>query len=114
VKLRGEVVSTIDVYDGGFALFTGPDNSAWASSAGRLREELGIPLSVWGLGADLIPVDETVADLLDRYGLEAAGAGALLIRPDGFVGFRSPSRPDDEYSALKNALSEILDLARIE
>ena len=112
VKLRGEVVSTIDVYDGGFALFTGPDNSAWASSAGRLREELGIPLSVWGLGADLIPVDETVADLLDRYGLEAAGA--LLIRPDGFVGFRSASGPDDEYSALKNALSEILDLARIE
>jgi 2-polyprenyl-6-methoxyphenol hydroxylase-like FAD-dependent oxidoreductase len=112
VKSRGEVISTIDVYDGGFTLFTGLDNSAWASSADRLREELGIPLSVWGLGTDLVPVDETVADLLDRYGV--AAAGALLIRPDGFVGFRSPGRPDDEYSALKSALTEILDLARIE
>jgi len=64
------------------------------------------------LGTDLLPVDETVTDLLERYGLDSAGA--LLIRPDGFVGFRSASRADDEYSALKSALSEILDLARTE
>jgi hypothetical protein len=93
-------------------LLTGPDNSGWVSGADRVREDLGVPLRVWGLGSDLIPVDETVADLLERYGLDAAGA--LLIRPDGFVGFRSATRPDDEYSALKSALGEILDLAHTE
>jgi putative polyketide hydroxylase len=108
VSSQGDVISTIDVYDGGFALFTGPDNSAWAGAADRVRKELGIPLRVWGLGTDLNPVDETVAQLLDRYGL--GSAGALLIRPDGIVGFRSGGRADDEYSALTSALSEILDL----
>jgi len=109
VSSQGDGISTIDVYDGGFVLFTGPDNSAWVSAADRLRGELGVPLKVWGLGTDLNPVDETVAQLLDRYGLEPAGA--LLIRPDGIVGFRSASRADDEHSALKSALSSILDLA---
>jgi putative polyketide hydroxylase len=109
VSSQGAVISTIDVYDGGFALFTGPDNAAWTGAADRVRAELGIPLRVWGLGTDLDPVDETVAQLLDRYGL--ASAGALLIRPDGIVGFRSASRVDDEYAALTSALREILDLA---
>jgi putative polyketide hydroxylase len=108
VKSNDALISTIDVYDGGFVLFTGPDNSAWSSSADRVRKELGIPLRIWGLGSDLIPVDETAGQLLDRYGLDSAGA--LLIRPDGIVGFRSPGGVDDEYSALKSALSEILDL----
>jgi hypothetical protein len=112
VKSGGDVISTIDVYDGGFTLLTGADNSAWASGANRVHEDLGIPVHVWGLGIDLLPVDETVADLLERYGLDSAGA--LLIRPDGFVGFRSASRANDEYSSLKSALSEILDLTSTE
>ena len=63
----------------------------------------------FALGRDLAPVDEPVCDLLGRYGLQPAGA--LLIRPDGYVGFRSAARSDDEYARLRGALSQILDLA---
>jgi hypothetical protein len=56
-----------------------------------------------------LPVDELIGDLLTRYGLEPSGA--VLVRPDGFVGFRSISRVDDEQKALSGALGQILDLS---
>ena len=108
VKWHGERISTMDTYDGGFILLTGPDNAGWVRAADQIRAELAIPLTVFGLGTDLLPADETIADLLQRYGLEPSGA--VLIRPDGFVGFRSASRADDDYAALGSALQQILDL----
>jgi hypothetical protein len=109
VRCRGERISTIDVYDGGFVLFTGPDNADWVRAADQVRTELAVPVRVFGLGTDLVPVDETVDDLLRRYGL--CPSGAFLVRPDGFVGFRSIDRAGDEHKALSDALRQILDLA---
>jgi putative polyketide hydroxylase len=109
VSLGGERISTIDVYDGGFVLFTGPDNAGWVRAADRVRAELAVPVKVLGLGTDLAPVGESIGDLLARYGLEPAGA--LLVRPDGFVGFRSAGGADDEHDALSGALRQVLDLA---
>jgi putative polyketide hydroxylase len=108
VMWQGRQISTVDVYDGGFILLTGPDGTGWTDAAARIGEELGLPLKSFVLGRDLAPVDEPVSDLLGRYGLQPAGA--LLIRPAGFVGFRSAARSDDEYTRLRDALSQILDL----
>ncbi|MFI1016399.1 FAD-dependent monooxygenase [Streptomyces sp. NPDC020965] len=107
---QGSRISTIDLHDGGFVLLTGPDNSAaWATAATRIQQERGIPLKSVALGRDLTPGDETVSDLLGRYGLEPTGA--LLIRPDGFVGHRSATAPErGEHGVLLNALTTILDL----
>jgi len=112
VRFRGERISTIDVYDGGFVLLAGPDNAGWVTAADQVRAELAVPVKVFGLGTDLAPVDELIDDLLKRYGLDPSGA--LLIRPDGFVGFRSTNRADDEQKALSGALRQILDLASAE
>jgi hypothetical protein len=106
VCLGGERISTIDVYDGGFILLTGPDNAGWVRAADQVRAELAVPVKVLGLGTDLVPADELIGDLLGRYGLEPTGA--LLVRPDGFVGFRSADRADDEHKALSGALRQIL------
>jgi putative polyketide hydroxylase len=108
VLSKGETISTIDLYDGGFILLTGPDNAGWTKAADQLREQLQIPLRAIGLGSNLLPVDETVAELLQRY--ELLTSGALLIRPDGFVGFRSAGGVDDEHQVLSDALHQILDL----
>ncbi|MFD4558925.1 FAD-dependent monooxygenase [Streptomyces sp. NPDC058469] len=112
VHSQGETISTIDLYDGGFILLTGPDNADWARAAEQLREQLKIPLRTFGLGSNLLPVDETVAELLRRYGLQPSGA--LMIRPDGFVGFRYGGGVDDAHQALGDALHQILDLPRTE
>jgi 2-polyprenyl-6-methoxyphenol hydroxylase-like FAD-dependent oxidoreductase len=109
VLFRGERISTIDVYDGGFVLLTGPVNARWKAAADQVRAELSVPVKVLGLGTDLVPVDELLDDLLRRYGL--APSGALLVRPDGFVGFRATVRPDDVHKTLSGALRLILDIA---
>jgi putative polyketide hydroxylase len=108
VKFHGDRISTIDVYDGGFILLTGPDNAGWVRAADQLRAELAAPVRVFGLGSDLLAVDESLNALLHRYGL--GPSGAVLIRPDGFVCFRSAARPGDEHEALDSALHQILDL----
>jgi putative polyketide hydroxylase len=108
VASHGSRISTIDVYDGSFILFTGLDGAAWATAGDRIRQELGVPIKSVALGRDLLPLDESVADLLHRYGLEPTGA--LLIRPDGFVGFRSAAGVSDEYAELRSALIQILAL----
>jgi hypothetical protein len=46
---------------------------------------------------------------LRRYGLDPSGA--VLVRPDGFAGFRSINAADDEQKSLSSALREILDLS---
>lgn len=112
VSLGGEHISTVDVYDGGFILLTGPDNGDWKRAADQIRHELDVPVKVLALGTDLLPVDELIADLLQRYGLTPSGA--LLIRPDGFVGYRSATRTDDDYQVLRTAVHQILDLARVD
>jgi putative polyketide hydroxylase len=109
VQSRGEVISTIDVYDGGFILLTGPDNAGWVTAAEQVRAELAVPVTVFGLGTDLMPVDEHIDDLLRRYGLDPSGA--VLVRPDGFVGFRSINAADDEQKSLSSALRQILELS---
>jgi hypothetical protein len=38
-------------------------------------------------------------------------SGAVLVRPDGFAGFRSINAADDEQKSLSSALREILDLS---
>ncbi|MFE4831185.1 FAD-dependent monooxygenase [Streptomyces sp. NPDC056672] len=112
VRYQDKTISTIDHYNGGFTLLTGPDNAEWAKAADRLRQQLHIPLKVLGLGSDLGPVDDTVAELLQRY--ELRSSGALLIRPDGFVGFRSAEGVGDVHQVLDDALRQILDLPRAE
>ncbi|MDQ1548224.1 MAG: putative polyketide hydroxylase [Actinomycetota bacterium] len=109
VRSGGEVISTIDVYDGGFILLTGPDNAGWVTAATQVGAELTVPLTVFGLGTDLMPVDEPIDDLLERYGLDPSGA--VLIRPDGFVGFRSTTAASDQQKSLGVALRQILDLS---
>ena len=109
VRSRGEVISTIDLYDGGFILLTGPDNAGWVTAAEQVQGDLAVPVRVFGLGTDLMPVDEHIDELLRRYGLDPSGA--VLIRPDGFVGSRSINAADDEQKTLSSALRQILDLS---
>jgi putative polyketide hydroxylase len=109
VMLGGRTISTLDLYDGGFVLLSGPGDPSWDDAARRVREDLGIPIGSYAMGSDVQPHGEPLSELLARYGLEPTGA--VLIRPDGFVGFRAAKRTNHEYADLARAVSEILDLS---
>lgn len=93
----GKRVSTLDLIGSGFALFTAGDPAVWTAAAARAAATLGVGVTVHALD------DDGAA----HTGLGAGGA--LLVRPDDFVGWRSESLPSDPETALLQSLSAILD-----
>ncbi|MFL6120099.1 FAD-dependent oxidoreductase [Actinophytocola sp.] len=88
-----------------FTLITGIAGEAWAAAADEVAHELDIPLAtvVIGPGRD-------VTDLYyDWAKLRAVDeSGALLVRPDKHVAWRSAALPADPVAALRSALNQIL------
>ncbi|MBF8190902.1 FAD-dependent oxidoreductase [Nonomuraea sp. K274] len=96
----GERLSTIDLFWDSFVLLTGPDGDAWHEAAARLAERTDVPLRAVRLGAggDYVPVDD---DWATAIGLTPGGA--VLVRPDAFVAWRSDGVADAEQ-----VLTEVL------
>jgi len=92
VERGGRRISTLDLYGSRFVLLTGPDGDAWAKAA----KDLPLPVDVYRLGVDL--ASDTAAEAHDL-----APGEAILVRPDGFVAWRST-----DPGALAGALAAIL------
>jgi 2,4-dichlorophenol 6-monooxygenase len=99
-------MSTLDLapYDT-FTLLTGIAGEAWEAAAVKVAAELDVPLQsvIIGPGRD-------VTDLYYDWARirEVEEDGALLVRPDKFIGWRSLTMPDDPERALREALSALL------
>jgi 2,4-dichlorophenol 6-monooxygenase len=90
---------------GRFTLLTGIAGEAWVPAAEAVAKRLDVPLAavVIGPGRD---VDDLYYDWADQR--EIAESGALLVRPDTHVGWRSRELPADPEDALLSALRAIL------
>jgi 2-polyprenyl-6-methoxyphenol hydroxylase-like FAD-dependent oxidoreductase len=87
----GQRVSTIDLFGKGFVLLTSAKGKAWSEAAQRLcitAHDIGD-----GEWAATYGVDET---------------GAVLVRPDGYIGWRNASMTGDPRATLSNAILCIL------
>jgi putative polyketide hydroxylase len=92
ITVAGRELSTLDLFGAGLVLLTGPAGQDWAGAAGRLD----------------VPVDsrQVPADVARAYGLDDDGAS--LVRPDGFVAWRSASAVPDPAAALSAAVDHVL------
>jgi putative polyketide hydroxylase len=100
VHLRhdGATRSSLDLFGGGrFVLLAGADGAPWAEAAEQAADALGVPLTTHVLGPDLDPSGR----FPEAYGV--APDGATLVRPDGFVAWRSSEAPELE-AALRAAV----------
>ncbi|MFG2723752.1 FAD-dependent oxidoreductase [Streptomyces canus] len=109
VRHRGERISTLDLYETSFVLLSDADDpSGWHEAAVRLAEETSVPLTSYrvggGSGAELTPEGDT--DWSAAHG--TTPEGAVLVRPDGFVAWRSPGPVPDAGSALRQVLTTLL------
>ncbi|MEW2608841.1 FAD-dependent monooxygenase [Streptomyces sp. NPDC047880] len=95
---EGKDVALHDLLDGDFWLLTGPDGTAWQEPAAALG------LSFHRVGAEESP--EVVERFLGRYGVEETGA--VLVRPDGFIAWRSGGAVGEPAGALTAALDAVL------
>jgi aklavinone 12-hydroxylase len=100
---RGARISSIDLIGRDFVLICGPEGAAWAQAATALRYSQGLPLSIYRIGADLLDVEGTWAQ---RLGVSASGA--VLLRPDGYIAWRSSTLQRAPGEALRGALARAL------
>jgi len=99
----GALGSTIDLYGTGFVLLAGPDGGDWAAAGHAVAADRDVPLTVYRIGRDLT---EDGTSLCAAHGIGADGA--ILVRPDGFVAWRSPGAAEQPDKALDSAVAEIL------
>ncbi|WP_433511969.1 FAD-dependent monooxygenase [Nonomuraea sp. CA-143628] len=98
-------VSTLDLLGPAFTLMT-PAGSGWVQPAKEAAHRLGVTLSV----VEISRVSEPDAPLTSPTWAEEYGVGdtgAVLVRPDGHVGWRSPGGAASQ-DALAGALGAIL------
>jgi tetracenomycin A2 monooxygenase-dioxygenase len=104
VERAGTRISTVDLFWDSYVLLAGPGGSAWRDAATAAAATLGLPLTTYsvGAGADLVPLDR---DWAEAYGVDADGA--VLVRPDGFVAWRSRSAAADPAGTLTDVLTRV-------
>jgi hypothetical protein len=98
LERNGERLSTIDLLGKGFVLLTGAAGQAWRQAAQRLD------IRAFSIGdGELTDPEEQWAE---AYGLDETGA--VLVRPDGYVGWRSHAMTADPSASLAEAMASIM------
>ncbi|MER7483591.1 FAD-dependent monooxygenase [Streptomyces sp. NPDC126510] len=105
VRRGDERISTLDLYERSLVLLSdAAEPNEWHPAAVRLADELSLPLRSYRVGtgaqADLVPED--AADWAERHG--TGPGGAVLVRPDGFVLWRSPGPQAEAEAVLREVL----------
>jgi len=105
VERDGARLSTLDLFDGRFVLLAGSEGEAWRNAAHLIAARLGIALDAYRVGVE--------GDLIDRDGDWGASygvtpAGAVVVRPDGVVGWRSEGGVGSPTEELGRVLPQLL------
>ena len=100
---KSERVSTIDL-TGRYLLLAGSQGDQWIPAAKAAASQFGaLALDAYRVGTDLTDPDERFAS---AYGI--SNTGASLVRPDGFVAWRSPAAATEPERVLSEALARSL------
>ncbi|MBA9005538.1 FAD-dependent monooxygenase [Thermomonospora cellulosilytica] len=106
--------STIDLVRRRFVVFAGPaEGAAWREACAEVERDLGVPFDVYtitdGAGEDTGHLHDLEGRWAAGYGVDPGGA--VLVRPDGFVAWRSRSLPEDPGGELRRAMTRVLAVA---
>ena len=99
----GRAFSTLDLTGRDFTLLIASDGPGWLEPARTAAERFDIPLTTCQVGIDVLDRDGV---FLSRTGL--CPAGALLVRPDGFIAWRSADAASDPRSVIEHVLAHVL------
>jgi 2-polyprenyl-6-methoxyphenol hydroxylase-like FAD-dependent oxidoreductase len=96
----GRGSSTLDLVRRGFVVLAGADGQAWCEAAQAAGAALGVPIEHRRMA--------NAPGFAELYGTGAAGA--VLLRPDGFIAWRARSAAGDAAAVLTRVLRQILAL----
>jgi putative polyketide hydroxylase len=105
LEQRGRRISTLDLFGSRFVLLAGEDGVAWRDAAQVIAIRGGINLDAYCVGSagDLIDLDGRWDT---AYGVTSRGA--VLVRPDGFVGWRTNGSEESQERVLEQVLDHLL------
>jgi putative polyketide hydroxylase len=98
----GERFSTVDLFGDDFVLLTGAEGGAWVAAARSIAHPALEPHRIGGGNEITDPGHRWTS----AYGV--AEDGAVLVRPDGFVAWRSEGATADPVAALTAAIGQVL------
>ncbi len=103
IEKDGRRISTLDLFRGSFVVLAGADADGWPEAVRAAQTRFpGLQVEAHRIGRDVTdPGGFTTA-----FGIQPSGA--TLVRPDGFVAWRSASAVADPAAALRGVLSAIL------
>ena len=101
LSIGEERISTLDLFGRELVLVTAGNGTAWRDAAARLAATgCEAPIRVRAIGRWLGDADGAFAR---SYGL--ADGGAVVVRPDGVIAWRSEALPADPVGALSSAVA---------
>ncbi|MGH2835596.1 MAG: FAD-dependent monooxygenase [Solirubrobacteraceae bacterium] len=99
----GASISTLDLFGTNYVVLAGPDGARWCAAFTAAAAHLGIAVDAHRVGAD--GLTDPNGGFLDAYGINPAGGS--VVRPDGFVGWRT-SQPEGADDARAREVLELL------
>src|SRR6185295_8485427 len=105
LERRGERISSLDLLGQGFALLIGAKGKAWVEAAAEAAKAMpGLPLHTHVIGDEVRDFGGAFAT---AFGI--GDSGATLIRPDGFVAWRSANAAlSDAAGVIGAVLKKVL------
>ena len=101
----GERCSTLDLFGSGFTLLAGASGASWLDAARMAGDRLGIQPAGFTIGSGGDFQDEP-GDWTSQYGVY--DDGAVLVRPDGHVAWRSAAAVPKPVGVLSSNLRRVL------
>jgi 2-polyprenyl-6-methoxyphenol hydroxylase-like FAD-dependent oxidoreductase len=103
LRRDGVRVSTLDLFGRRPVLLLGPAAEPWRAAATAAAKRLGVEVDVHRVGAELVEDDRSWHE---TYGVTPEGV--VLVRPDGFVCWRSPAGAEATESTVERVLGALL------
>ena len=100
----GGRLSTLDLFGRDFVLLAGPEGEAWRAAAPAAAKEAGVALDVYLIGDN--GLTDAGGSFPGAFGISPSGA--VLVRPDGFVGWRAVTAAGQPEDDLRQALQALL------
>ena len=100
----GTRLSTLDLFGRNFVLLTGPEGRTWQAAAAAAANRLGVALDAHVVGG--AGLADAGGCFLQEYGISPSGA--VMVRPDGFVGWRAVDAAGAPEETLRQVLQSLL------
>jgi hypothetical protein len=104
LERAGARISTFDLFTKNFCVLAAPAGGAWCEAACIAAAELGLPLDAHHL--DHGELRDPQRRFVEAYGL--LPSGGVLVRPDGFVGWRAADAAGASAAAMGEVLASLL------